>query len=354
MCRIIGQVLGAIVVGSYKANGRMLDHEQQQWLSMLAQLTALFLDNLRLRASNAYLLNVNQHQDLLPTVPPEVQAAPQSMSADELEQLLAAVMSAEEEVASQNTDLGLLNALSNEVGSTLQLDAILDAVLKRALTILNAEAGWCYLFEDGSLTLRGHQGLSQQYFEGMQRLSPGDGVEGMAFTRNEPILRDGMLFHSGKARTLVQAEGLRTVAAVPLRTDSKTYGVLAIANRHDWVWSSRDKRMLVSIGRQVAYAVANSQMFTEAQAKAQSWEDNYSKLQRANTELIKRAETLEHQIQELHQAEQQIWVALAASQRAARHATGDEGEELAITLKRILAAMGKQRQEKKTLLAQVA
>jgi GAF domain-containing protein len=188
----------------------------------------------------------------------------------------------------------------------------------------------------------------------MQRLSPGDGVEGMAFTRNEPILRDGMLFHSGKARTLVQAEGLRTVAAVPLRTDSKTYGVLAIANRHDWVWSSRDKRMLVSIGRQVAYAVANSQMFTEAQAKAQNWEDNYSNLQRANTELIRRAETLERQIQDLHQAEQQIWVALAASQRAARHATGDEGEELAITLKRILAAMGKQRQEKKTLLAQVA
>jgi GAF domain-containing protein len=117
----------------------------------------------------------------------------------------------------------------------------------------------------------------------------------MAFTRNEPILRDGMLFHSGKARALVQAEGLRTVAAVPLSTNDKTYGVLAVANRHDWVWSSRDKRMLVSIGRQVAYAVANSQMFNEAQAKAQSWEANYSHLQQANAELTKRAETLERQ-----------------------------------------------------------
>jgi GAF domain-containing protein len=355
--RFDGQVLGAIVVGSFKANNRMLDQEQQQWLAMLAQLTAMFLDNLRLRANNAYLLNVvhqpsNQEK---PVVIEAVEAQPvaPAMGAEELEQLLAAVMSAEEEVASQNTDLGLLNALSNEVGSSLQLDVILDAVLKRTMGILNAESGWCYLHENDALNLRGHQGLSSQYIEGMQRLSPGDGVEGMAFTRNEPILRDGMLFHSGKARALVQAEGLRTVAAVPLRTDTQTYGVLAVANRHDWVWSSRDKRMLVSIGRQVAYAVANSQMFAEAQTKAQTWESSYSSLQQANVELSRRAEALERQIQDLHQAEQQIWVALAASQHAARQSAGEGDEELASTLKRILAAMSKQRQEKRQLLANV-
>ncbi|MBN1993622.1 MAG: GAF domain-containing protein [Anaerolineae bacterium] len=358
--RFDGQVLGAIVVGSHKADAKMIDREQQQWLSMLAQLTALFLDNVRLRTTNTYLVyrqEQGQNGETPLPPPPEATTPQQPMDVEELEQLLAAVMSAEEEVANQNVDLGLLNALSNELGSTLHLDAILDAVLKRTLSILNAETGWCYLLDEQNdfLTLRGHQGLSEQYVNGMQHLSPGDGVEGMAFTRSEPILRDGMLFHSGKARVLVQEEGLRTVAAVPLRTDNKTYGVLAVANRHDWVWSSRDKRMLVSIGRQVAHAVANSQMYSEVQEKAQNWESSYSALQQANLELTRRAEALERQIQELHQAEQQIWVALAASQRAAHHSPEAQAdEELMATLKRILAAMSKQKQEKQQMLSRVA
>lgn len=349
--RFDGHVLGAVVVGTHKESGRMIDREQQQWLAMLAQLTALFLDNIRLRTN----LFTGQRQDQSkPSVPPENQPFPQPVVVDELEQLLAAVMSAEEEVVSQNTDLGLLNAISNELGSTLQLNAILEAVIKHTTSALDAEAGWCYLYEHGTLNLRGNQGLSERYAEGMRHLSPGDGVEGMAFTRNEPILRDGLLFHSGRARNLVQEEGLRTVAAVPIKTDRKNFGVLAVANHHDWVWSSRDKRMLVSIGRQVALAVDNAQQFTEAQEKAQTWETSYSALQEANAELTKRAEVLERQIQDLHHAEQQIWIALAASQRAARHPSDpSEDEQLVATLKRILAAMNRQRQEKKQILSRI-
>ncbi len=358
--RFDGQVLGAIVVGTHKPNGNMLDREQQQWLSMLAQLTALFLDNIRMRTSLLTLEHrIEQQPEAVPT--PEVTAeakavADASMPPDELEQLLEAVMSAEEEVVSQNADLGLLNALSTEVASTLKMNDILEAVVKQTTNILDTEAGWCYLYENNNLVLRGHKGLSDKYLEGMQLLSPGDGVEGMAFTRNEPILRDGMLFHSGKARSLVQEEGLRTVAAVPLSTEQETFGILAVANRRDWVWSSRDRRMLASISSQVAQAIANSQKFTEVQNKAQNWETSYSALKAANAELTKRAEALEKQIQDLHHAEQQIWTALAASKRAARQTQGaeDDEQQLANTLKRILEAMSKQQQEKQQLLSNAA
>jgi GAF domain-containing protein len=162
-----------------------------------------------------------------------------------------------------------------------------------------------------------------------------------------------MLFHSGKARQLVQEEGLRTVAAVPLRTEDESFGVLAVANHQDWVWSSRDRRMLSSISGQVAQAIANSQRFTEVQEKAENWESSYSKLQQANAELTRRAEVLERQIQDLHHAEQQIWTALAASQQAAR-ANPQGDEQLANTLRRILDAMNKQQQEKQQLLSNTA
>ncbi|MBI1880682.1 MAG: GAF domain-containing protein [Chloroflexi bacterium] len=270
-----GNVLGAIVVGTRQVDDGLLCQEAQQRLTMLAQLVALFLDDVRLRTNSQ---RQPQEEAALKPVAPSVHPSP---AANDLEQLLAAVMSAEEEVVRQNNDLGLLNALSNEVSSSLQLNSIVEAAIKWTRSGLNTDAGWCYLLKDGVLALQEQQGLSERYVAGMQCLAPGNGTEGMAFSRKEPILRDGLLFHSGQARTLVKEEGLRTVAAVPLIVQGQAVGVLAVANHHERIWSTRDQRMLLSIGRQVAQAISNSQRFIEAKEKAQTWEANHSTLQQA-------------------------------------------------------------------------
>ncbi len=326
-------ILGAVIVGTRNKES-LLRQELRRRLAMLAQILTLFLDNKRLR---------NKGQDPVQEAASQPDSTTQQI--DELEQLLAAVMSAEEEVVSQNTDLGMLNALSNEVGKTLQLNVILQTAIKQTRTTLNAEVGWCYLFNEGALTLCEHQGLSKQYVDNMQHLAPHDGVEGMAFSRKEPILRDGMLFLSGKARKVMQEEGLRTIAAAPLIAGKETFGVLAVSNRHDKQWSSRDRRMLMSIGRQVGQAIANSQQFYEAQQKVQNWESSYSALQEANKQLTSRAAVLENQIQELRQAEQQIWMALAASSRS-RHRSSGKGldtqadKQLLAVIKKVLGKLG--------------
>lgn len=301
------EILGAIIVGSSRSTS-LLQPELQQRLTVMARLVTIFLENTRLRVSSQQ----SRSGGFAPAP-----AGPEQAS-DDLEDLLAAVMSAEEEVVNHNRDLGLLNAISSEVGSTLQLSAVLQKAIERTRVALDAEAGWIYFLEDEVLTLAEHQGLSSRYVEEMKRLRLGDGVEGMAFSRNEPFLRDALLFHSGKMRAVVEAEKIRAVAAVPLRSQGKPFGVLAVANHSPYEWSSRDERMLMSIGQQVAQATINSQQFAQAQSTAQSWESNYNALQQANRQLARRAEALENQIQELQRIEQQIWTALAASQASRR------------------------------------
>jgi GAF domain-containing protein len=164
----------------------------------------------------------------------------------------------------------------------------------------------------------------------------------MAFTRSEPIIRDGLLFHSGRARRLVQEEGLRTIAAVPLTAGDEPFGVLAVASQHNREWSSRDQRMLVSIGQKVGQAIANSQMFTEAEKKVQVWESNYSAVQQANAQLTARANALAREVQDLRRIEQQIWIALATSQKASKfqsEALEMHPGDLATTLKKALTAL---------------
>jgi transcriptional regulator with GAF, ATPase, and Fis domain len=355
--RFAGQVLGAVVVGSHTASDNCLGQEQQRRLELLTQLVALFLDDIRLRTKELQVSNASngseaQQPDQADTPQPDssvenssVSTPPQvvqTAAADDLEQLLAAVMSAEEEVASQNSDLGLLDAISNEVGSSLHLNRVLDAAIKQTQAALKTEAGWCYLFKDGVLVLSQYQGLSSRYVEAMHQLELGNGAEGMAFSRSEPIMRDGLLFHSGRTRRLVQEEGLRSIAAIPLTAGNEPFGVLAVGSHFQREWSSRDQRMLLSIGQKVAQAITNSQMFSEAERKAQEWEANYSHMQQTNAQLTARANALAREVQELRRIEQQIWIALAASQKASK--SQGEGlelnqENLVATLKKALTAL---------------
>ena len=196
------------------------------------------LDHTRLRTQ------IQRQTQAEPVSPPSL------ATANELEELLAAIMSAEEEVVRQNKDLGILNTLSHEVGSVLQLNVILEAAVKRTRLALNAEVGWFYTFEDGVLVLREHQGLSDQYVQELKHLKPGDGTEGMAFSRRQPILRDALLFHSGRARAMVEAEGLRAVAAIPCCTSGDgALGVLAVVSVHNVKVDSRSTLLMLIVGK---------------------------------------------------------------------------------------------------------
>lgn len=336
-----GEILGAILVASHKSEEHLTPAEVRQRLEPLAHLLALFLDNTRLRADSLPKTGAVMSPALAP------ETAPGLETMCDLEELLAAVMSAEEEVASQNKDLGFLNTLANEVCGTLNLNSALKAAIEKTRAALNADAGWIYIYEDQTLTLVEQQGLSDNYTATMKQLRPGDGVEGMAFVRGEPVLRDALLFHSGKSRAVVEAEGLRAIAAAPLLDQGKPLGVLSVGSLKDRTWSPRDERMLVSISGQVAQAISNSQSFTRVQRQAQKLEDGYLALQQANQELARRAETLEQEVQELRRAEQQIWIALAASQEARlrplRNA-GSSGQEneLVTLLRRVLNSFSKE------------
>ncbi|MFN8453556.1 MAG: GAF domain-containing protein [Anaerolineae bacterium] len=224
------EVLGAVVIASHTLRPDRAELEHR--LRTLAQIVALFLENLRLKTRQAQLQGELAQQQVNGT----------GNKKDDLEDLLAAVMSAEEEVIHQNRDLGMLNAFSHEIAGTLQLNVILEAAVGQSNSLLQAEASWCYMYESGSLVLREQRGLSERYVAEMKFLEPGNGVEGMAFSRKQPIVRDGMLFHTGHVRTLLKEEGLRVVAAVPLVAQGKVFGVLAAAKI-----SSRRGRRVMSV-----------------------------------------------------------------------------------------------------------
>jgi GAF domain-containing protein len=330
--QIEGQMLGAIVLGSRQTKETIFTPTIRHQLATLSQLAAVFLDRVRLQTDNQRLTSQAPHLSPASPAPANQKMDFNNTSIEDLEKLLDAVMSAEEEVISHNTDLDMLNQLSSELAGTLNLHKILNKAIEQTRTALNAEAGWIYLFENNQLVLQAHQGLSEKYVKTLKYLRPGNGAEGMAFSRNESILRDTILFHSGQNRDMVKEEGIRIVAAAPLSMGTRPFGVICAANRGMYSnWSSRDEYMLHSIAQRVAQAVLNARMFTELQHKAIDLETQNSQLQKNAYQLSTDFGVLKQQISEILKFQEQVWLTLPAAddprellkQRATMRQSGD-------------------------------
>jgi GAF domain-containing protein len=331
-------VLGAIIVGSRSNAGEGFSPQVKQRLAILTHMVALYLDKFRFQAGSQPGPASSEHNPV--SQPPKrVKTAPNPDEASELEQLLAAMMAAEEEMASHSQDLDFLSTLSNEVSSTLHLNRVLNSAIKQTMTALKAEAGWCYVLEGDMLALTQQQGLSGRYTEQLKYLKPGDGTEGMAFIRNEPMLRDALLFHNEEMRALVTAERLRTVAACPLISEGKPFGVLAVGARQDRSWSSRDERMLISISQQVAQAAMNAQKFTEAEGKTHALEARNKMLQNLNYQQAEEVERLKAQTREILRLQERFWTDHAALKKARSKTHNENGDPLDLEYSQILASL---------------
>lgn len=193
--------LGALLVGLQEE--RHFTSSELCFLMALSQETTVALENLRLREGlwhTAETLLVGETNsielqqetglelNMENSAPFDLPATPTPLpqpAANDLEQLLAAMMEAEDEVQQQNADLQTLNTIAEMMNRTLNLPEILQCAVEQTQAILQTDAAWLYLVdEDQQLNLRTHTGLSTVYVRGMQRLKWADGLEGRAAADN--------------------------------------------------------------------------------------------------------------------------------------------------------------------------
>ncbi|MBN1993176.1 MAG: GAF domain-containing protein [Anaerolineae bacterium] len=222
--------------------------------------------------------------ELSPPVP-----TPPESSADDLEQLLAAMMEAETEVQQHNTDLLTLNTITEMMNSTLDLKQILQRTVDQTRAMLQTDAVWLYLLDDrNQLEMRAYTGLSIEYVRGMQHLKPEDGIEGRVAVVKKPLFVESVARDTHRHKIWVDKEKLHALAAVPITRPELTVwpgpangestapagqagahvlGVLATGKRDPQAqpWNPREIRLLTSIANQVALAIDNARLYAQVQ-----------------------------------------------------------------------------------------
>ncbi len=177
-----------------------------------------------------------------------------------------------EELEQRTRELSSLLSVS-EILTSLpdlsNLDTALDAALGKTLEIMKTDIGGILLLdeEEQKLRYRVYRGLSDRFAEGVC-LGLGEGIAGRVAQTGEAIWVDDV---SKDPRTaypdLIDAEGLRGFASVPLRTKDKVLGVFNIASRGAQKFSPQDVRLLEGIAGQIATAIENARLHQEVQRK---------------------------------------------------------------------------------------
>lgn len=355
--QIGNKLMGALLVG-LQGKTRFRSAELC-FLMAISQETAIALEGLHLReglwATAETLLN---HEMLGVELQPEDQAElnlkgatsldlpafslPQPAK-DDLEQLLAAMMEAEDEVQQQNTDLQTLNTIAELMNRSLNLKEILSCAVEQTRAILDTDAAWIYLLNDNNLLeLSAHSGLSNTYVRGMHQLTLGESFEGQVALQN--MAQFIQVNSTNTYKIWVDKEQLHALAAVPItrpqiqtgQTTSHVVGVLAVGKRtlpfH--YWTPREVRLLSSMANQFALAIDNALLYTQLQEDQANLSAGNQILREVNDMLLQRNAFLEGFIQDDLSAA--LVTASQALSQLAEETPSQTRQEAVVTLQNII------------------
>lgn len=192
------------------------------------------------------------------------------------------------EIETRARQLATLNDISKELSSTLELENLLERIMKSAVDILGVEAGSLFLIteDSGDLVFRVVEGGAQNLVG--TRIPSGKGIVGEAANSGHPVivnnvLQDKRWFSNVDRETAFQTQSL---LAVPLRIQDRSIGVIEVINKQDMTpFGEEDAALLMTFAAQAAVAIENARLYEATDAELSERVDELQNLQRIDREL---------------------------------------------------------------------
>src|SRR3972149_1675372 len=140
-----------------------------------------------------------------------------------------------EEMMKLNQELSILNAISQTVNQSIDLDEILNKSVDKMMEMIDVRQASIYLLDEKSndLVLVVQRGSSKRFLEWIKRRKLGVGVSGKVALSGESMFMENYPSHPDALAPAIE-EGLKSVAVIPLKSRDKIYGTLNIARKEVW------------------------------------------------------------------------------------------------------------------------
>jgi len=185
-------------------------------------------------------------------------------------------------------EIGALYDVSTTVNQSLDLDPVLQEVLRKIMDIFHFDAARVYLFrpEAGELHLRSALDTRSESLARTRAFRPGQGNIGKAFQSGEPVIfsdvRESVKYKTDSLSHVMQSSGFNFFAAFPIRTRLKPVGVLSCIGTVPRHLTPAEIRLLNLMTDQIGIAVDHARLYEETKKQAGELEKTNAELRRSN------------------------------------------------------------------------
>jgi len=180
----------------------------------------------------------------------------------------------EQKVEQRTSELAALYDVTATVNQSLELDTILQEVIKKISGIFHFDTTRIFLFnpQGDELQLRASIETQPEFFTGVRAFPRGQGVVGKVTETGQPLifedaLTDPRYLELSRTRATKKG-GFSFFAVFPIKAKEGCFGVLLLVGKHPRKLALEETRLLNSMAEQIGVAVENATLFQETVARA--------------------------------------------------------------------------------------
>ncbi|MAT43401.1 MAG: hypothetical protein CL609_13775 [Anaerolineaceae bacterium] len=194
-----------------------------------------------------------------------------------------------QETEKRAKQLATLNELTRQLSSNLELEPILENVLKNSVEILNCEAGSLLMVDEetNDLVFRLVIGPVAAELQN-KRIPKGAGVVGKSVKTRQPIISNNVAETPDWFSKTDKQTGFttRSLLVVPLIVKDEVLGVIEVLNRLDRLpFSNNDLEILAAFAAQASVALENASLYMRTDQALAERVEELSVMQRIDREL---------------------------------------------------------------------
>lgn len=168
--------------------------------------------------------------------------------------------------------------IAGAINSSLQLEAVLQAILENTVTEMRLMAGVIRLLDPQgkSLNLAAAYGLSERYLQ-KGSVEVDRSVLGKAVRQGQPLAILDVSQEPGfQYPDEAMREGIRSILAVPIRVKDRIIGILGVYSAEPYRFAQEEIDFLSAVAHLGGIAIENAKLYATLQAKIQELKQDMS------------------------------------------------------------------------------
>ncbi|MGE5816537.1 MAG: GAF domain-containing protein [Deltaproteobacteria bacterium] len=181
----------------------------------------------------------------------------------------------EQQVEQRTREISALYDVTTTINQSLDLDAVLNEVIKKITEIFHFDVTRVFLFNRGEdrQELRASFAVNPEHWEGVRVFKRGEGHIGHVAESGEPLIFEDINndpYYRVRSATRATERARQSFFAIfPIKTQSRVFGTLLFSEEKPRKLSADEIRLLHSMTEQLGVAVEKTTHFDEAKTRAQ-------------------------------------------------------------------------------------